>query len=333
MKKERYIVEIEMPDGDSASSTWVRDTLQGEDEGRWKVSTSVMQNPGWGEWDEEDEKRLSWVINYFNPSGELYSNLIYWLKSLKDRIQSQSQWNPNDKDKLRAKQAIMYLSKKLTFESEKDDYNFREGQIKWLKSLIDRVQPQPKQEWSEKDMGYIDDLIAHFSQNEKLENTKEDIIAWLKSLKPQPKQECSDEDEKMVRALMSICDEWATRHSYLPKEDNDIEKIKSWLKSYKLKNNITEEELYGARKDAFNNALDKIEYHSGDPTFDDGWWAAIDYIQKKFLKPQNRWEPSDDQIKAIRLARSFVTDDFADNPTLSEILMELEKQLQKIKEN
>lgn len=47
---------------------------------------------------------------------------------------------------------------------------------------------------------------------------------------------------------------------------------------------------------------------------------------------QNRWKPSDEQIKAIRLARSFVVDDFSDHPTLSEILMELEKQLQKIKE-
>ena len=43
--------------------------------------------------------------------------------------------------------------------------------------------------------------------------------------------EWSEEDEKMVIALMSICDEWATRHSYLPKENNDIEKIKRWLKS------------------------------------------------------------------------------------------------------
>lgn len=44
------------------------------------------------------------------------------------------------------------------------------------------------------------------------------------------------------------------------------------------------------------------------------------------------WKPSDEQIKAIRLARTFVTDDFGDNPTLSEILIELEKQLNKYKE-
>lgn len=57
----------------------------------------------------------------------------------------------------------------------------------------------------------------------------------------------------------------------------------------------------------------------------------VDWL--KTLKPQNTWKPSDEQIKAIRLARSFVVDDFGEHPTLSEILMELEEQLQKIKEN
>lgn len=42
MKKEKYIVEIEMPDGDTASSMYIQDVIQSdcdiEDEGRWKVS-------------------------------------------------------------------------------------------------------------------------------------------------------------------------------------------------------------------------------------------------------------------------------------------------------
>ena len=41
MKTEKYLLKIEMPDGDNASPTWVRDALQAEadveDEGRWKV--------------------------------------------------------------------------------------------------------------------------------------------------------------------------------------------------------------------------------------------------------------------------------------------------------
>ena len=59
-----------------------------------------------------------------------------------------------------------------------------------------------------------------------------------------------------------------------------------------------------------------------------GWLKSL----KDRVLPQNTWKPSDEQIKAIRLARSFVTDDFADNPTLSEILMDLEEQLKKLKE-
>lgn len=104
-------------------------------------------------------------------------------------------------------------------------------------------------------------------------NIKDKALAWLE--RQGEKKPGSEEDEKMVRALMSICDEWATRHSHLPKENNDIEKIKSWLQS--LKFNITDEELDKARKDAFKDAF----YHNGDPTFNDGWSTAIWYLKKR----------------------------------------------------
>jgi hypothetical protein len=55
----------------------------------------------------------------------------------------------------------------------------------------------------------------------------------------------------------------------------------------------------------------------------------IDWL--KSLRPQNAWKPSDKQINAIRLARSFVTDDFGANPTLSDTLVELLEQLKKLK--
>ena len=49
MKKEKYIVEIEMPDGDGASSTYICDVIQCdcnvEDEGRWKVSVKECWKP------------------------------------------------------------------------------------------------------------------------------------------------------------------------------------------------------------------------------------------------------------------------------------------------
>jgi len=54
-------------------------------------------------------------------------------------------------------------------------------------------------------------------------------------------------------------------------------------------------------------------------------WYAERWL--KSLKPQNRWKPSAEQIDAIGMAIPFVTDDFSDNPTLSEILKDLQNQL------
>jgi hypothetical protein len=51
----------------------------------------------------------------------------------------------------------------------------------------------------------------------------------------------------------------------------------------------------------------------------------------KSLKTRCTWKPSDEQIQAVRLVRVFVTDDFGENPTLSDILLELEEQLKKVK--
>lgn len=52
----------------------------------------------------------------------------------------------------------------------------------------------------------------------------------------------------------------------------------------------------------------------------------------KSLKQRHTWKPSEEQIKAIRLARSFVTDDFSETKSLSEKLIELEEQLNKLRD-
>lgn len=62
------------------------------------------------------------------------------------------------------------------------------------------------------------------------------------------------------------------------------------------------------------------------------YWGGIDKrtVIKALRSLKPHWKPSEEQIKAIRLAKSFVTDDFDEHPTLSEILMELEEQLKKL---
>ena len=60
--------------------------------------------------------------------------------------------------------------------------------IDWLKSLKDRVQPQPKQEWSEKDEEMCQETIDWFEKKcfpyaLEEENPARESIKWLKSLK------------------------------------------------------------------------------------------------------------------------------------------------------
>jgi hypothetical protein len=68
--------------------------------------------------------------------------------------------------------------------------------------------------------------------------------------------------------------------------------ICDWLERQGEQNlTVTDEELAQAKEDAYNDALGKIEYHSGEPTFDDGWSAAIWYLKKRIEKAEKDWSP------------------------------------------
>ena len=107
------------------------------------------------------------------------------------------------------------------------------------------------------------------------------IIAWLEKQGEQ-KSAWSEEDERIYKSII-----YSFAHNY-PLTVQQQEFVKSLIPQI----NITDEELAQAKKDAYNDALDKIEYHSGKPTFDDGWSAAIWYLKKRNAQPQNRWKES-----------------------------------------
>ena len=68
--------------------------------------------------------------------------------------------------------------------------------VSWLKSLKDRVQPQPKQEWSEDDercLVYAIDACETASDDYDNSQSYIDAIKWLKSLRPQNTWKPSDE--------------------------------------------------------------------------------------------------------------------------------------------
>lgn len=114
--------------------------------------------------------------------------------------------NWSEEDEHRIKDTIYFLdtAKKHYASTEELD-----ACIDWLKSLQDRVQPQPKQEWSEEDKRKIDRIYSilrqaadthAFSTTCRLIGDKEciELQDFLKSLRPQNHWKPSDEQ---LRAL------------------------------------------------------------------------------------------------------------------------------------
>ena len=115
-----------------------------------------------------------------------------------------------------------------------------------------------------------------------------------------PKNEWSEEDKKMIiKICQNLYDYPRIKSPFDDESFNEAQKEVQFIKSLRPQNNITDEELAQAKKDAYNDALDKIEYHSGEPTFDDGWSAAIWFLKKRNTVPQSQWKPSKEQISVL----------------------------------
>jgi hypothetical protein len=123
---------------------------------------------------------------------------LNWLKSLKDRVQPKQEWSEEDLSMIGRIRSII---EKYAFSQSAVDVN---GELcekefidadNWLKSLKDRVQPQPKQEWSEEDIVAIDCAVEVLSKDLP---SLAASIERLKSLRPQNRWKPSDEQMKAL---------------------------------------------------------------------------------------------------------------------------------------
>ena len=84
--------------------------------------------------------------------------------------------------------------------------------IDWLKSLQDRVQPQPKQEWSDEDEDYLFLLNSICKDAEEKYRNSPDVLVrkeianarnWLKSLRPHNRWKPSSEQIGLLQAIIN----------------------------------------------------------------------------------------------------------------------------------
>jgi hypothetical protein len=185
-------------------------------------------------------------------------------------------------------------------------------------------------EWNDekKELKKIGQKPANWLQEleDKLANaTPQQLAEWKEKYFKEEPTEWSEEDENILNTIIN--------HFKVDIECTDEDDIVRWLKSLKdrvQQQNITvtDEELAQAKKEAYNDALDKIEYHSGEPTFDDGWGAAIWYLKKRNTIPQSQWKPSDEQMLAINTAINVL----GKGTINGKYLIELHEQLKKLRE-
>jgi len=95
------------------------------------------------------------------------------------------------------------------------DTLYYHGMVNWLKSIKDRVQPQPKQEWSDENKNIIDGIIEYLEcfndydcgdePYEEYYERFEKYIKFMESLKPQPQWKPSEEQMNELTCVISGC--------------------------------------------------------------------------------------------------------------------------------
>jgi hypothetical protein len=132
----------------------------------------------------------------------------------------------------------------------------------------------------------------------------------------------SEEDERQWNNIWDVLD------GHFELSEEGYKNAANWFKAIKGRVQPQPKQEWSEEDEEI---LSEIIYffEKGIPTVQHDFRIYVSWL--KSLRPQSTWKPSDKQIKAVRLARSFVTDDFGENPTLSDVLVELEKQLKKLK--
>jgi hypothetical protein len=87
----------------------------------------------------------------------------------KREAEKQPTWSEEDKTFITAIIAALSL-----FAKEKDAEGYFDMEITWLKSLKDRIQPRPKQEWSEEEQQIIKDAASFILACVNTAETKEE---------------------------------------------------------------------------------------------------------------------------------------------------------------
>lgn len=277
----------------------------------------------------EDEQKEQKPVDYEAELKKCKDNPLYFYDKYVTVKLKPAKWS--DEDKIQLTNILIMLKEYLIHHYSKDDVN---KSVDWLESLPKRFNLQPKQEWSEEDQKSlnraINICISDFGE-------ESETARFLKSLPErfnvEPKLKWSEED----RHAIENC-EYAIKKTFKRRANPHRIETLNWLKSLPLKlkkeNKEWKHYIWTTNLRFDFTALIKYDNTDNYEIVQAGNRPKQEkngiYILIKDIKSQPYWKPSEEQMKALKLARSFVVDDFSENPTLSEILKTLQEQLEKL---
>ena len=132
-------------------------------------------------WSEDDDWTTTKIMNVLLGSKifltpEETNELVYWLKSIKGRVQPKQEWSEEDEKKRKC--LIKGLEDRMGFGWASDPFS-REEYIDWLKSL------RPQSQWkpSELQLGCLSDAIEHYNSSGYPAPKLKELLDDLKKIK------------------------------------------------------------------------------------------------------------------------------------------------------
>ena len=141
---------------------------------------------------KEEAHQIAWETSkHYDPNAckqewcEMAAlDMAYWFEN---QSEQKPAWSEEDERNLEG-----IIDEIEANKNDAPDYDLvtYDGFLSWLKSLKDRIQPQPKQEWSEKDKNMKSLIISTLTSMGTLNLERyhhmnlDEVKDWLKSLKP-----------------------------------------------------------------------------------------------------------------------------------------------------
>ena len=248
---------------------------------------------------------------YAKLTWDEFKKIIFELYSCnKQKEQKPAEWNEED---LQHRQWIL----ECLADGERKVPEFAEqyqAAFNWLKSLPERFNLQPKQEWSEEDKDMRDTIIRDLKRlGGDIVNVKPAYKAevdWLKSLHPQPKEELTLLDENIITAAVAFVD-LNPYNCWCGIDKNTVIKALRSLHPQSKIHYWTEEEI----EPIISDYLTGKEHYGGM------------IARLRCLKPKSSWRPSVEQMNTLLNVEGILR--FLQYNKKAKILAELYEQLKK----